>query len=68
MRVGCAYALDGDVVASELIDVETQNGRILSCTVKTPDGERMMPAVPEFVQEIDTDQGIFVCPIEGMFD
>ena len=36
--------------------------------IKTSDGERMMPAVPEFVKEIDTDKGIFVCPIEGMFD
>ena len=37
-------------------------------TVKTPLGERMIPAVPEFIIEIDTDKGIFVRPIEGMFD
>ena len=37
-------------------------------TVKTPGGDRMIPAVPEFIIEIDTDRGIFVRPIEGMFD
>ena len=35
--------------------------------IMTPDGERMMPAVPEFVEKI-TDDGIFVRPIEGMLD
>ena len=35
--------------------------------VDTPRGERMMPAVPEFVTEV-TDEAIFVRPIEGMFD
>ncbi len=37
-------------------------------TVKTPDGERMIPAVPEFIIEIDTERGVFVRPIEGMFN
>lgn len=37
-------------------------------TVLTPDGERMMPAVPEFVISVDLDKGIFIRPIEGMFD
>lgn len=36
--------------------------------ISTPDGERMMPAVEEFVKKIDIEQGIFVAPIEGMFD
>ena len=36
--------------------------------IKTPDGERMMPAVEEFVKKIDVENGIFVSPIEGMFD
>lgn len=35
--------------------------------VDTPNGERMMPAVPEFVAEM-TDDAIYVRPIEGMFD
>ena len=36
--------------------------------IKTPAGEAMMPAVDEFVKEIDLDKGVFVTPIEGMFD
>ena len=36
--------------------------------VNTPEGERMMPAVDEFVKEIDSERGIFITPIEGMFD
>ena len=35
--------------------------------VDTPRGERMMPAVPEFVTEM-TDEKIYVRPIEGMLD
>ncbi len=37
-------------------------------TVMTPEGERMMPAVPEFVISVDINKGIFIRPIEGMFD
>ena len=37
-------------------------------TVKTADGERMIPAVPEFIVSIELEKGIFVRPIEGMFD
>ena len=37
-------------------------------TVSTEGGERMMPAVPEFVIRIDLSEGIFVRPIEGMLD
>ena len=36
--------------------------------VDTPSGERMMPAVAEFVKSIDVEKGIFVKPIQGMFD
>ena len=35
--------------------------------IKTPTGEAMMPAVKEFVKNIDLEKGIFVKPIEGMF-
>lgn len=37
-------------------------------TVKTAEGDRMIPAVPEFVKRIDEGKGIFVSVIEGMFD
>ena len=36
--------------------------------VNTADGERMMPAVDEFVKEVNLEKGIFITPIEGMFD
>ena len=36
--------------------------------IDTPDGERMMPAVTEFVKRVDDQNGIFISPIEGMFD
>ena len=36
--------------------------------VNTPNGERMIPVVPEFVDHVDIEKGIFVTPIEGMLD
>lgn len=36
--------------------------------VTTPNGERMMPAVDEFVDYVDVNKGVFVTPIEGMLD
>ena len=36
--------------------------------IDTPAGERMMPAVEEFVKRIDFEHGIYISPIEGMFD
>lgn len=37
-------------------------------TIKTEKGDVMIPAVEEFVKEIDLARGIFILPIEGMFD
>lgn len=36
--------------------------------VTTPNGERMMPVVDEFLDHVDIREGIFVTPIEGMLD
>ncbi len=36
-------------------------------TVATPDGDRMIPAVPEFVIRIEPGSAVYVRPIEGMF-
>ena len=36
--------------------------------VETPEGERMMPAVSEFVKKIDIDDAIYVTPIPGMLE
>lgn len=35
--------------------------------IKTADGEAMMPAVKEFVKNVDLEKGVLVKPIEGMF-
>ena len=36
--------------------------------VTTPKGERLIPAVSEFVSEIDVEKGIFVTPIPGLLE
>ena len=36
--------------------------------IDTEDGQKMMPAVEEFVKNVDTEKGIFVSVIPGMFD
>ena len=36
--------------------------------VETEEGEKMMPAVEEFVKAVDLEKGIFIAPIEGMLD
>ncbi len=68
-----------DLVGLPVIDADTgiEYGKISEVfntgasdiyTVKTESGDRMIPAVPEFIIAIDTDRGVFVRPIEGMFD
>ena len=36
--------------------------------VSTSNGERMIPAVDEFIISVDIENGVFVRPIEGMLD
>ncbi len=36
--------------------------------VNTVNGERMVPMVDEFIKKIDTDDAVYVKPIEGMLD
>lgn len=36
--------------------------------IKTENGNKLIPAVPEFIKEIDLERGIFVALIEGMLD
>lgn len=54
-------------VYGTLADV-TNSGASDIYEVATDRGARYMPAVPEFVKNIDLERGIFVAPIEGMFD
>ncbi|MBQ3064102.1 MAG: 16S rRNA processing protein RimM [Clostridia bacterium] len=35
--------------------------------IQTEKGEAMVPAVPDFVREVDAEKGIVLSPIEGMF-
>ncbi len=37
-------------------------------TVSTSYGDVLLPAVPEFIKEIDSERGIFVLPIPGFFN
>lgn len=75
---------EGDFFIADLIDlpvIDADSGRVYGkvtdvintgasdiYVIKTSGGEAMMPAVDEFVKEIDLEKGIFVTPIEGMFD
>lgn len=75
---------EGEFFLADLIDlpvIDAQSGKVygtLSETinrgasdiyvVQTPNGERMIPAVDEFVKRIDVEKGIFVTPIAGMLD
>lgn len=56
---GKKYGILHDVIqgaASDIYEIKTENGDVL------------IPAVKEFVKEIDLDKGIFIAPIGGMFD
>ncbi len=68
-----------DLVGLSVIDAKTGKsyGTLLETinrgasdiyVVSTPNGERMIPAVPEFIDHVDLQRGIFVNPIEGMLD
>lgn len=68
-----------DLIGLPVVDADTgkEYGRLADVfnagasdvyTVDTPSGQRMMPAVKEFVIRIDPGSGIYVRPIEGMFD
>ena len=68
-----------DLIGLDVIDAES--GRVYGklkeminrgasdiYVVDTPTGERMMPAVPEFVDSVDLEKGIFVKVIPGMLE
>ncbi len=68
-----------DIIGLDVINVET--GKTLGTlkevinrgssdiyVVDTELGERMVPVVDEFVKKIDVEKGIYIKPIEGMFD
>lgn len=52
-------------VYGKITDVQNKGASDIY-VVKTADGERMMPAVSEFVKKIDIDRGVYVEVIPGM--
>lgn len=68
-----------DLVGLEVIDADSGKvyGTVLEMinrgasdiyVVSTPNGERMIPAVDEFVDRVEIDKGLFVRPIPGMLE
>ena len=45
-----------DAASGQLYEISTENGIVL------------LPAVPDFVKEVDLEKGIFITPIPGFFD
>ena len=74
---------DGSVFLADLIGlpvIDAENGRIYGqvsdirespaanlYVIQTENGEVLLPDVPAFIQRADTEQGIFITPIEGFF-
>jgi len=71
--------LIADMIGLDVIDADT--GRVYGTltdvtdgvrhqiyTVKTQKGEVLFPAVKEFLEEIDTERGVFIHVIPGFFD
>lgn len=68
-----------DLIGLNIIDIDTgkiygtlkgiiNNGATDIYEIDTAHGEKLMPVVDEFVKRADPDVGIFVKPIEGMFE
>ena len=68
-----------DIIGLDVIDVDTEaklgtlkevinRGSSDLYVIDTEKGERMVPVVDEFVKKVDVKTGIYLKPIEGMFD
>ena len=79
IRLGRGQVLLADIIGLPVIDKES--GRVYGTvseiddgvryklyTVKTGDKDVILPGVPEFIKEIDTERGVFVTVIPGFFD
>lgn len=58
---------DSGALLGHVREVDTSRKTTLYI-IDTERGEVMLPAVSEFVKEIDIERGLFVRPIPGMFD
>ena len=68
-----------DIIGLDVIDADTNirygtlkeiinRGAADIYVVKTENGEAMIPAVDEFIISVDVNKGVYVRPIEGMFN
>ena len=69
-----------DVIGLDVIDINTKikygtvsdiinRGASDIYVVKTENGEAMIPAVEEFIKEVDIENNtVLICPIDGMFE
>ena len=68
-----------DIIGLDVVDADTDKlyGKVSDIinrgasdiyVVDTPNGERMIPAVDEFIVEVDIEKGIRVRTIEGLLD
>ena len=68
-----------DIIGIPVIDADTNKiyGKVKDLinrgasdiyVIQTANGEAMIPAVEEFIVEVDIKKGLFVRPIPGMFD
>ena len=68
-----------DIIGLDVIEIDTDKklgtlkevinrGSSDIYVIDTDSGERLVPAVDEFVKKVDVDKGIYLKPIEGMFD
>ena len=58
---------DTGEVLGEIKDINTRGARDLYI-VKTAHGKYMVPAVPAFIDRIDTDDAVYMRPIPGLLD
>lgn len=60
--------VDTGVKYGTLVSVDNFGASDIYTVRKVGGGEAMIPAVDEFIIRIDTEEGVFVRPIAGMFD
>ena len=58
---------DNGIVYGKISDVINRGASDIY-VVRTSSDERLIPAVPEFIDRVDINKGVFVRPIDGIFD
>lgn len=58
---------DTDALLGTLTAVDTR-GHANLFTVKTPQGEALVPDVPQFVVRVDVEDAVYIRPIPGLLD